>query len=84
MTGSTPDASQQGASQRSIFCCICAEPIPLETCKTDECGKSVHEECYVRKTISGFRSATALQLPENWFSSIILRFQRGPRVVDNC
>jgi hypothetical protein len=84
MTGSTPCASQQYASERSIVCPICAEPVPLETSKTDECGKGVHEECYVSRIISRFRTAAALQLPENWFSSIIVRFQRGLRVVDNC
>lgn len=89
MTGSTPFSSQQGASQqyaseRTIVCGICAEPVSLETSKTDECGKGVHEECYVHKTISGFRTVAALQLPEDWFSSIVVRFQRGFRVVDNC
>jgi hypothetical protein len=30
-------------------CTICDKPVPLETCKTDEAGKAVHEECYVLK-----------------------------------
>ena len=42
--------SVQYASQRGIVCCICAGPIALETSKTDERGKAVHEECYVRKS----------------------------------
>jgi hypothetical protein len=29
-------------------CSICNKPIELETAKTDENGKAVHEECYVR------------------------------------
>ena len=45
----------RAASQQSLVCCICTIPIPLETSKTDEHGKGVHEECYVRKTISHFR-----------------------------
>ena len=36
--------------QRSFFpCSICNELVELETAKTDETGKTVHEECYVQK-----------------------------------
>ena len=28
-------------------CSICNEPVELETAKTDEDGKAVHEDCYV-------------------------------------
>jgi hypothetical protein len=28
-------------------CSICNEPVKLETAKTDEDGKAVHEDCYV-------------------------------------
>jgi hypothetical protein len=30
-------------------CSICNKPVDLETAKTDENGKTVHEECYVFK-----------------------------------
>jgi hypothetical protein len=30
-------------------CALCNGPVELETCKTDERGRAVHEECYVRK-----------------------------------
>ena len=70
-------------SRQSVVCSICAIPLPLETSRTDEDGKGVHEECYVRKTISRFRTATSLQLPENWFNSIVVRFQRRFCVTDN-
>jgi len=30
-------------------CCICSEPVCLETSNTDEYGQAVHEECYVLK-----------------------------------
>ena len=30
-------------------CSICNEPVELETSKTDENGKAIHEECYVVK-----------------------------------
>ena len=78
MTGSV-----RSTSQRSITCCICAGPIPLETSHTDERGESVHEECYVRKTISRFRTASVVHLSENWFSSIVVRIQCPLRVTDN-
>jgi len=29
------------------ICSLCNEPVELETTKTDESGKPVHEECYV-------------------------------------
>jgi hypothetical protein len=30
-------------------CVLCGRPVELETCKTDERGKSIHEQCYLRK-----------------------------------
>jgi hypothetical protein len=30
-------------------CAICNEPVETETGKTDENGKSVHEECYAAR-----------------------------------
>jgi hypothetical protein len=30
-------------------CSICNEPVELATSKTDEDGKAVHEDCYVRR-----------------------------------
>jgi hypothetical protein len=30
-------------------CSICNKPVKLETSKTDELGKAVHEGCYVLK-----------------------------------
>gem|GEM_PF-5094589 len=27
------------------ICWICKRPVPLETCKTDEHGRTVHEAC---------------------------------------
>lgn len=45
-------SSRQSAVRGSIpfpRCSMCVKPVPLETCKTDEAGKAVHEECYVLK-----------------------------------
>ena len=44
MTGSA-----QLVLTKAFSCNICSAPIPLETSKTDEHGKAVHEDCYVRK-----------------------------------
>jgi len=30
-------------------CYLCSKPVQLETAKTDEDGRAVHEECYLRK-----------------------------------
>jgi hypothetical protein len=30
-------------------CALCNKPVQLETCKTDECGKAIHQECYIGK-----------------------------------
>jgi hypothetical protein len=49
----------RGASQQSTVCRVCTIPIPLETSKTDEHRKAVHEQCYVRKTISRYRRGSA-------------------------
>jgi hypothetical protein len=58
--------------QRAIVCRICASPILLEESKTDEFGRAVHEDCYVRQTISRLRTASIVYLPENWRSSIVV------------
>ena len=34
-------------SQITHICRICGQSAPLESCKTDEDGKAVHEKCYV-------------------------------------
>jgi hypothetical protein len=38
-----------GNPQRLPKCCICNEPVCLETSNTDEYGQALHEECYVLK-----------------------------------
>ena len=30
-------------------CSLCGHPVPLDTSKTDEKGKAVHDECYLLK-----------------------------------
>ncbi len=46
------EASIPRGMQRLPDCCICNNPVPLETSKTDEYGQAVHEECYVLKLCS--------------------------------
>ena len=74
MTGSA-----QSASHRTIACCFCSGPVPLETSNTDEHGRAVHEECYVRNTISRFRKGQ--RSPENGFAGITSRFYHSLRVT---
>jgi len=33
----------------TLHCPICDLPVPLETAKTDEWGRAIHEDCYVLK-----------------------------------
>jgi hypothetical protein len=61
MTGSAQDAPQP-----RLVCCICAGQVALEASKTDAHGKAVHEECYVRQTISRFRRGRVVRLSRNW------------------
>jgi hypothetical protein len=35
----------------SPACPICGHPVPLEECKTDECGRAVHGDCYAIKVM---------------------------------
>jgi hypothetical protein len=78
MTGSTQDAPR-----RSLICRICTEPVLLETSNTDENGSAVHEECYVRSTISKFRTGQRSSYPQDWLSAITSRFFVRLRVTDN-
>ncbi len=41
--------SDRDVRQLVLLCRICGKPVPLETAKTDEAGKAVHEECHVLK-----------------------------------
>ena len=72
-----------GYARDALVCCVCTIPIPLETSKTDEHGLAVHEECYVRKTISQFQRGSAIHLLADWFGSITVRFNLRLGVTDN-
>ena len=51
-----PDLLEE--DKEEIFTCrICSEPLQLETdTRTDEDGKAVHEECYVKRLTAQARS----------------------------
>jgi hypothetical protein len=37
----------------ALHCPICSRPVLLTNCKTDEEGRAVHEECYLKKIAQG-------------------------------
>ena len=47
--------------QRLPSCCICNDPVLLETSNTDEYGQAVHEECYVLKICSKAKVSSAVR-----------------------
>jgi hypothetical protein len=44
------------SKQSEFNCSICNKPVDLETSKTDDRGKAVHEQCYVLR--HALKSAT--------------------------
>jgi hypothetical protein len=83
--------------QRLPKCCICGDPVCLETSKTDEYGQALHEECYVLKlwlntdflhvgeTYAGPRPTskrTATFATQRWHTSGSLPYQKARRVCD--
>jgi hypothetical protein len=43
-----PETAEFNPTPRFAICHLCNEPVELETSKTDEDGKAVHEDCYLR------------------------------------
>ena len=66
MTGS----AQIRSELRALACCICAGPIAVEASMTDEHGKAVHEDCYVRKMISKAATVRPANLLESWLRTL--------------
>ena len=46
---------RKGARLAHPVCALCGKPCDLKTCKTDERGNAVHEECLVAKIASPAR-----------------------------
>jgi hypothetical protein len=42
---------QKSQFKHTHVCWICGNAVDLETCKTDERGMAVHENCYVMKVV---------------------------------
>ena len=38
------------------ICSVCKQTIRLETAKTDENGKAVHEDCYIQRLMASLQS----------------------------
>lgn len=36
------------SARGQVLCVVCHEPVQLESSKTDEDGRAIHEDCYVR------------------------------------
>jgi hypothetical protein len=56
------------STQRLPDCCICTNPVSLETSKTDENGQAVHEDCYVLKlcaTLERVHDVASTEAPAN-------------------
>ncbi len=45
-------------AKKQAACPICRQPVSLERCKTDENGRAIHEDCYVRKICSSLMNGT--------------------------
>ena len=66
---------------QSAACSICAIPVKLEECKTDEEGRAVHEQCYVTKLTGEGNSSQAKPdrrvFAKSWrFLKAVMQFPR--------
>jgi len=50
-------------SQHPTMCWICGKVVDLKTCKTDEHGNAVHEQCYAAKLALAYGSPTSRKSP---------------------
>jgi hypothetical protein len=55
-------------------CALCNNTVELETCKIDESGKAIHEECYLRKLIRLKRPSCAIVLTSPSFLGPLAAF----------
>jgi hypothetical protein len=61
----TTDGACSYPEKRKATCPICKQPVSLERCKTDEDGRAIHEDCYVRKICSGIITRTVTMRPDS-------------------
>jgi hypothetical protein len=50
------DSEDQKPSAMDHLCHLCGQAVPLESAKTDDDGKVVHEKCYVLRIVSRDKS----------------------------
>ena len=50
---------EEAGPSSGMVCAICANPVDLELCKTDEDGDAVHEKCYLAKMFALEKLETA-------------------------
>ena len=51
------------------YCCMCGMPVKLESCKFDERGQPVHEDCYVAKLVADSRAYKFPSIPSEYKTS---------------
>lgn len=58
-------------------CFICEKPVALETAKTDECGRAIHENCYVLKLASSMNAGDGIfsNFPDRQAHNPVPRFR---------
>lgn len=54
------------------FCWICGNVVNLETCKTDEHGVAVHEDCYMARIALAHESVKLSKLPPRSANSALM------------
>lgn len=54
------------------FCWICGNVVDLETCKSDEQGMAVHEDCYITRITLAHESVKLSKLPPRSADSVLM------------
>lgn len=55
----------------AFLCSICFQPIDVNTCKIDECGRAVHEECYTTSLLHQRKKPASVGLLSRVFAKIV-------------
>jgi len=52
------EREMMAATTMPTSCAVCGNPVDLESCKTDERGKAVHQKCYVAEIVKKAKTKT--------------------------
>ena len=63
------DAVMTPLLRATPYCCICGMPVQLSSCKFDERGQPVHEDCYVVKLPPDSRAHKFPSFPSEYKTS---------------